>query len=38
MGVTNWLSEMTRYSEIIERNTVTVPIEMEEEMRLEENQ
>ena len=31
------LSEMTRYSGIIERNTVTVPNEMEEEIRLKEN-
>ena len=37
MGGTNWLSEMTRYSGIIERNTVTVPNEMEEKMRLKEN-
>ena len=28
---------MTRYSGIIERNTVTVPNEMEEEIRLKEN-
>ena len=37
MGGTNWLSEMTRYSGIIERNTVTVPNEMEEERKLKEN-
>ena len=37
MGGTNWLSEMTRYSGMIERNTVTVPNEMEEEIRLKEN-
>ena len=36
MGGTNWLSEMTRYSGMIERNTVTVPNEMEEEIRLKE--
>ena len=33
MGGTNWLSEMTRYSGIIERSTVTVPNEMEEEIK-----